>query len=36
LIVRVLTSKEDEKVKQQVRQDVKELTTRFPVPGLDL
>lgn len=36
LIVRVLTNKEDEKVKQQVKQEVKELTSRFPVPGLDL
>jgi glycine hydroxymethyltransferase len=36
LIVRVLTHKEDEKVKQQVNQEVKELTSRFPVPGLDL
>jgi glycine hydroxymethyltransferase len=36
LIVRVLTHKKDEKVKQQVNQEVKELTSRFPVPGLDL
>jgi glycine hydroxymethyltransferase len=36
LIVRVLTSQGDEKVKQQVSQEVKDLTSRFPVPGLDL
>jgi glycine hydroxymethyltransferase len=36
LIVRVLTNKGDEKVKQQVKQEVRELTSRFPVPGLDL
>ena len=36
LIVRVLTSTGDEKVKQEVRREVKELTSRFPVPGLDL
>jgi glycine hydroxymethyltransferase len=36
LIVRVLTNKGDEKVKQQVKQEVRELSSRFPVPGLDL
>ena len=36
LIVRVLTSSGDEKVKQEVGREVKELTSRFPVPGLDL
>ena len=36
LIVRVLTNMGDKTVKQQVAQDVKDLTAKFPVPGLDL
>ena len=35
LIVRVLTSAGDEQVKREVSRAVKELTSRFPVPGLD-
>lgn len=35
LIVRVLTSGGDEQVKREVSRAVKELTSRFPVPGLD-
>ena len=36
LIIRVLTNMEDEEVRHQVKQQVKELTSRFPIPGLDL
>lgn len=36
LIVQTLTNMGDDGVKQQVRQQVKDLTARFPVPGLDL
>lgn len=36
LIVRVLTNMGNEQVQQEVRQHVKGLTSRFPVPGLDL
>jgi glycine hydroxymethyltransferase len=36
LIARVLSGMGDEAVKQQVKQEVKEMTSRFPVPGLDL
>ena len=36
LIVRVVTNMGDESVKKQVSHDVKELTARFKVPGLDL
>lgn len=35
LIVRILTSAGDEQVKREVSREVKELTSRFPVPGLD-
>jgi glycine hydroxymethyltransferase len=35
LIVRVLTNLGNESVTQQVKQEVRELTARFPVPGLD-
>jgi glycine hydroxymethyltransferase len=36
LIVRVLTNLGDETVKKQVTREVKELTAKFPTPGLDL
>ena len=36
LIIRVLSNMEDEEVRYQVKQQVKELTSRFPVPGLDI
>ncbi|HEU0022923.1 MAG TPA: serine hydroxymethyltransferase [Dehalococcoidia bacterium] len=36
LIVRVLTNWGDETIMRQAAQDVKDLTARFPVPGLDL
>jgi glycine hydroxymethyltransferase len=36
LILRLVANLEDEGVKQQVADDVKQLTTQFPVPGLDL
>jgi len=36
LIVQVLTNMGNEQVQQEVRQQVKGLTSRFPVPGLDL
>ena len=36
LIIRVLTNMEDDQVKSQVKHDVKTLTAKFPVPGLDL
>ncbi len=36
LIVQVLANMEDDKVRQQVKQEVRDLTSRFPVPGLDL
>lgn len=36
LIVRVLTNMGDEPARKQVAQDVKDLTAKFPVPGLDL
>ncbi len=36
LIARVLSGMGDEAVKRQVKQEVKEMTSRFPVPGLDL
>ena len=36
LIVRLVTNIGDESVKKQVSHDVKELTARFKVPGLDL
>ncbi|MCH8897731.1 MAG: serine hydroxymethyltransferase [Chloroflexi bacterium] len=36
LIVRLVTNMGDESVKKQVSHDVKELTARFKVPGLDL
>ena len=35
LIVRVLTNMGDEQVENTVREEIKELTARFPVPGLD-
>ena len=35
LIVRVLTNMGDEQVENTVREEKKELTARFPVPGLD-
>jgi len=35
-IVQVLTNMGNEQVQQEVRQQVKGLTSRFPVPGLDL
>ena len=35
LIVRVLSSMGDERVRQEVMREVQELTSRFPVPGLD-
>ena len=35
LIVRTLNHRGDAQVEEQVRQDVEELTGRFPVPGLD-
>ena len=35
LIVRVLSNTGDERVRQEVMQEVQELTSRFPVPGLD-
>ncbi len=36
LILRVLTNMNDESVKGQVADEVKQLTSQFPVPGLDL
>ena len=36
LIIEVLTSIGDQKVKHRVTDEVKELASRFPVPGLDL
>jgi len=36
LIVQVLANMRDEKVQQQVKEEVKSLTSRFAVPGLDL
>ena len=36
LILRVVTNMGDEGVMQQVADEVKELTSKFPVPGLDL
>ena len=36
LIVQVLNNMGDEKVNRQVARDVKDLTAKFPVPGLDL
>ncbi len=36
LIVEALTSMGDDKVQQRVADEVKEMTSRFPVPGLDL
>ncbi len=35
LIIRTLTNIDDAQVKRQVNQEVNELTSRFPVPGLD-
>ena len=35
LLVEVLNSINDEKVLNRVSQEVKELTSKFPVPGLD-
>ena len=35
MIVEVLNSKGDKKVQRRVADEVKELTSRFPVPGLD-
>ena len=35
MIARVLTHLKDEKVQQEVRHEVRELTSRFPVPGID-
>jgi glycine hydroxymethyltransferase len=35
LIVRVLANLKNEEVKEQVKGEVKKLTARFPVPGLD-
>jgi glycine hydroxymethyltransferase len=35
LIVRVLANMKNEEVKEQVKGEVKKLTARFPVPGLD-
>ena len=36
LIVQVLNNMGDEKVNRQVARDAKDLTAKFPVPGLDL
>ena len=36
LIIQVLKSIDDEKTQRRVAGEVKELTARFPVPGLDL
>ena len=36
LIVEALTSLGDDKVQQRVADEVKQITSRFPVPGLDL
>ena len=35
LIIKTLTNMEDESAQRQVAEEVKELTSRFPVPGLD-
>jgi glycine hydroxymethyltransferase len=35
LIVRIITNIDDEKISQQVKQEIKELSGRFPVPGID-
>jgi len=35
LIVRVLNSPDDEKVRQEVRQEVEQMCRNFPVPGID-
>ena len=35
LIIKTLTNMQDESVHRQVGEEVKELTGRFPVPGLD-
>ena len=35
LIVRVLTNMGDEQVENKVKEEIKELTSKFPVPGLD-
>ena len=35
LIVRVLTNMGDEQVQNKVKEEIKELTSKFPVPGLD-
>ena len=35
LIVRVLTSPDDEKVRQEVKQEVERMCSSFPVPGID-
>ena len=35
LIIKTLTNMEDESTHRQVAEEVKELTSRFPVPGLD-
>ena len=35
LIVRVLTNMGDEQVENKVKKEIKELTSKFPVPGLD-
>jgi glycine hydroxymethyltransferase len=36
MIIEVLGNMEDEKLKRRVSQEVKELASAFPVPGLDL
>ena len=35
MIVRLLSNAGDEKVERQVKAEVKDMTSRFPVPGLD-
>ena len=35
LVYRVLTSPEDDGVKQKVRHEVEELSSCFPLPGVD-
>jgi hypothetical protein len=36
MIVRVLSNSGNPKVEDDVRQEVTDLTSRYPVPGLDL
>jgi glycine/serine hydroxymethyltransferase len=35
LIVKVISHHEDEKVLEEVRQEVAQMSRRFPVPGID-